>query len=110
MVGRQQRNLPALILQVAGKTKSLPGEYLGIHRDVILRSALRKEKPVHFPMAEFNPNFSFCGKPVIRANRFALRGSPQPASNEFAISRVSIQKLRVPIEISRRLGVVADGA
>ena len=68
----QQRNLPALVLHVAGKTKARAREDIRVHRNVILGSTLWKILRVNLPVPEFQTDFLPRPQPVVCLDQFAL--------------------------------------
>jgi hypothetical protein len=97
----QQRNLPALILQVAGKAKARPGEDVRIDGDIILGSSLWKILPVNFSMPELNADFLPRADPIVGLDQLALCCAPDPGTDQLATTGVSVHVLTVAIEARR---------
>ena len=56
--GGEQGNPPALILNIAGKTKTLSGKDIGINSDVVLAATLWDVAGIEYAVAKFEADFS----------------------------------------------------
>ena len=77
----KQRNAPALVSNVAYKTKTRSDEDVCIHGDVILAPTLGKIAGIEDPVPKFEADFLAGAKPVVRADLFALCGASDPCAD-----------------------------
>src|SRR3954470_24270070 len=77
----KQRDPPALVLDVAREPKARSGEDVCIHGDVVLAPPLGKIAGIEYPVPKFEADFLTRAKPILRADLFALCGTPNPGAD-----------------------------
>ena len=95
--GCKQGNPPALVLDIAGKTKTLSCKDVRIQGDVILAPALRNVTRIEYAMPEFEADLPAWAEPVIGSDLFALGGASDPGSDQAPIVVVAADVLCVVI-------------
>ena len=94
---RQQWDQPALVLNAPRKSKSWPGEDIGVYSDIVLVSALRQIAGVESSVPQFDADFLTRAEPIVGTDLFTLCSASDPGSDQPSIVVVSAVVLRVGV-------------
>ena len=101
---RQQWDQPALVLNAPRKSKSWPGEDIGVYSDIVLVSALREIAGVESSVPQFDADFLARAQPIVGADLFTLCSTSDPGSDQPSIVVVSAVVLRVGVNADTAKG------
>jgi len=94
----EQRNEPALVLDIPRETKARSGEDVCIDRDIVLASALGNITGIEDAVPKFYADFSAWREPIIRADLFPLCRPSNPGSNQPSVIVVAAVVLTVVVD------------
>src|SRR5579864_7889658 len=94
----EQRNEPALVLDIPCETKARSGEDVCIDRDIVLAPALRNITGIEYAVPKFYADFSAWREPIIRADLFPLCRPSNPGSDQPSIIVVAAVVLTVVVD------------